>query len=148
MKTALHTAVCAAVLFSLAACESSTSAARPEPASAASAAATTATGTPTAAAKRTLRDYLGGAVSARVLELQTSSMRFELVPSRTLDEREVKAKLASLDLDQRPDGPLVRCPSNTVYEFADAAGHPLGSIGYCGSAARFDAPDGTMGGIR
>ncbi|APR82098.1 Hypothetical protein A7982_07447 [Minicystis rosea] len=148
MKTVLHTITFATILFGLAACESSNTA-RPEPASAVSAAVSAAQVTPSATAgKRTLRDYLAGAVSARVLERQTGSTSIELVPTRTLGEAEVKAKLASINLDQVPDGPLVRCPSTTVYELADKDGRALGAIGYCGNAARFDAPDGTRGGIR
>jgi hypothetical protein len=102
----------------------------------------------TGGVKKPLRAYLATARRAKVFAHR--------VETETLDERKTQAYLRELDLDQVADGPLVRCPSNREIRFEDASGKPLGTIGICDYpwagakevAARFDAPDGTFGGIR
>jgi len=99
--------------------------------------------------KRPLSTYLTGAVTASISRMVPDpSGGFTTTAPSTLDERATKAFLSTLDLSQKADGPLVRCPSDTHVEFRDAGGKALGTIGFCGPAARFDAPDGSIGGRR
>jgi type IV secretory pathway VirB10-like protein len=94
-----------------------------------------------------LSHYLGAAVAATVYQVKLGSGA-EKTKLKTLDEAATKAYLASLDLSQRANGPLAKCPSDLVVELADAAGTALGTIGFCqGKAASFSGPDGTRGGI-
>lgn len=122
-----------------------------EPTGAGAPAATEAPARPddTAEAKRKpLREYLSAATSAKVLRLESNpagGASKKLL--KELDAAATAAYLAKVGLDQAATGPLVRCPSDTLVELADASGNALGTIGYCGTAARFDAPDGTFGGI-
>lgn len=102
---------------------------------------------PAAVAQKPLREYLAAATSAKVssVEIAAGGARKKLL--KELDAAATTAYLAKVGLDQTASGPVVKCPSDTVVELADAGGKALGSIGYCGTAARFDAPDGTFGGI-
>lgn len=135
--TALFAIVCA-----LTPCQSQS-----PPEHAASAAAATASA-PSSKPLQPLRHYLEKAVRAKVSEMQHDHTgRAKMVEAAPLGEREVKEELAKLDLDQLPNGPLVKCPSTRVFHFEDKEGRPLGSIGYCEGHARFDAP-GVMGGIK
>lgn len=102
---------------------------------------------PAAATQKPLREYLAAATSAKVssVELAAGGASKKLI--KELDAAATAAYLAKVGLDQAATGPVVRCPSDTLVELADASGKALGTIGYCGTAARFDAPDGTFGGI-
>ncbi len=102
---------------------------------------------PAPAAQKPLREYLATATSAKVssVELAAGGARKKLL--KELDTAATAAYLAKVGLDQTASGPVVKCPSDTLVELADAGGKALGTIGYCGTAARFDAPDGTFGGI-
>lgn len=93
-----------------------------------------------------LGDYLVSATSANVYALNFETKeryhRMAFTPQRTRDY------LARIELSQIADGPVVRCPSDLVVEFHDAAGRLLGTLGFCQEHARFDASDGTFGGVR
>ena len=98
--------------------------------------------------KPPLSTYLDGAVVAKVFELKSgSSNGIEKKEVRQLDDKETKEYLALVGLAQRADGGLVRCPDDLQVELSNAEGMLLGTIGYCKGHARFDAPDGTSGGI-
>lgn len=126
---------------SLLACSKSDNA-KLEPPSAAPAA-------PEAAARKPLSAYLDDAVAAKVFEMKPGTGDgMTKTEVRQLDEQQTKAYLARVGLAQRADGGLVKCPSDTTVELANAAGKLLGTIGYCKDHARFDAPDGTFGGIK
>ncbi|MFT3771799.1 MAG: hypothetical protein QM820_40840 [Minicystis sp.] len=119
------------------------------PAHTADAVTTAATGQGPGAKLQPLKHYLGGAVKAKVTEMGTdASGKPAMNVTRELGEIEVKDRLAAIDLDQLPDGPLMRCPTTAQVRFEDKDGHVLGTLGSCGGAWRFDAPDGTHGGVR
>ncbi|MEZ4402902.1 MAG: hypothetical protein R3B06_22970 [Kofleriaceae bacterium] len=106
---------------------------------------------PTAApTPKPLSHYLASAATAQVFAIKLKpGGGADKTVIKTLDAAATKAYLAGLDLSQLADGPLARCPSDTVVEFADASGAPLGTIGFCqAQAASFSATDGTTGGIR
>lgn len=116
-------------------------------AAAATNAAATANGTP--AKLQPLSHYLAGAVKAQVMETGPDAAGKQgMHVTRELGELEVKDRLASIDLAQLPDGPLMRCPTTAQVRFEDKDGRVLGTFGSCGGAWRFDAPDGTRGGVR
>jgi len=92
-----------------------------------------------------LSHYLADAVSIKVWSMSSETGK---KLETTLGADATKAWLAKLDLGQKADGPLVRCPSDTLYELFDAGGKALGSVGFCQDAARFDGPDGKFGGIK
>jgi len=94
-----------------------------------------------------LRTYLQGAAKGRLRSFPNEGGRPNMT-QKPLNEADVKAFLAQLDLDQLPNGPLVRCPSDKVIQFQDKDGKELGSISWCQGAARFDGPNGLMGGIK
>lgn len=103
---------------------------------------------PAAGSVKPLREYLSAATSAKVLRVEldpAGGARKTLV--KELDAAATSAYLAKVGLEQAATGPLVKCPSDTLVELADASGKALGTIGFCGTAARFDAPDGSFGGI-
>lgn len=95
-----------------------------------------------------LSRYLANATSAQVFQIKLGGSGASKTLQKTLTEAETKAYLAKVGLDQRADGPVVRCPNDKEVQLADATGKPLGTLGFCGEAARFDAPDGTFGGIK
>lgn len=99
--------------------------------------------------KKPLSDYLGAAVSATVYEVKLGASGAEKTKTAALDEAATKAYLGGLDLAQRADGPVPRCPSDKLVELADAKGEVLATIGFCeGKAATFILPGGnTVGGI-
>lgn len=113
--------------------------------------ATAPTGSGAAAAtdKKPLSDYLGAAVSATVYEVKLGAGGAEKTKTAALDEAATKAYLGGLDLAQRADGPVPKCPSDKLVELADAKGEVLATIGFCeGKAATFILPGGnTVGGI-
>lgn len=126
----------------------------PAPAPAAPAAAAPPAPTPGAPAepaadKPPLSTYLSTAAAGTLYEIKLKPEggvdKHEL---KRLDEAATKQYLERIGLAQRADGPVVKCPNDAVLELADAAGKPLGSIGFCQDNARFDAPDGTFGGIQ
>ncbi len=114
--------------------------ARPEPSGAASGAAEQA---------QPLSAQLGAAVSAKVYAVAIGANGAERNVAATLDEAATKAYLGGLDLSQRADGPVAKCPSDKLVEFANAKGEVVGTIGFCeGKAASFILPNGvTVGGI-
>jgi hypothetical protein len=99
-----------------------------------------------------LAHYLDAAVAATVfaVKLQSGDGGAEKTMTKVMDEPATKAYLGRLDLSQRADGPVAKCPSDTIVELADGGGRLLGTIGFCqGQAAAFGGPDGTtIGGIR
>jgi hypothetical protein len=97
---------------------------------------------------KTVRDWIGTATRTKVFEEASSASPIERKQSRALSSEETRELLKSFNLDQRYDGDLYRCPSRRVYEFENDAGEKLGAIGECFGHLRFDAPDGTFGGIR
>ena len=98
--------------------------------------------------KPPLSTYLDGAVVAQVFELKSGSRNgIEKKEVRKLDGKATKEYLARVGLAQRADGALVKCPNDLQVELSNAAGMLLGTIGYCKGHARFDAPDGSFGGI-
>ncbi len=102
-----------------------------------------------AAPGKPLSDHLGAAVAATVYAIKVQPGGAEKTKTQGLDEAATKAYLGRLDLAQRADGPVAKCPDDTVVEFTDAGGTLLGTIGFCGpTAARFTGADGKTGGIR
>lgn len=102
-----------------------------------------------AAPGKPLSDHLGAAVAATVYAIKVQPGGAEKTKTQGLDEAATKAYLGRLDLAQRADGPVAKCPDDTVVEFTDAGGTLLGTIGFCGAtAARFTGADGKTGGIR
>ena len=99
--------------------------------------------------KKPLSDYLGAAVSATVYEVKLGAGGAEKTKTAALDEAATKAYLGGLDLAQRANGPVPKCPSDKLVELADAKGEVLATIGFCeGKAAVFILPGGgTVGGI-
>jgi hypothetical protein len=97
------------------------------------------------AAMAPLAQYLSRAVSATLYKLgrDTGGVATRSLV-QTMSEADTKAYLARVNLDQSPNGPLVRCPDDKEIEFTDATGNSLGTIGFCGTHARFDK---TFGGI-
>ncbi len=129
---------------------SATGAAAPADNSAATgAAAPTDHGAAAPTDKKPLSDYLGAAVSATVYEVKLGASGAEKTKTAALDEAATKAYLGGLDLAQRADGPVPRCPSDKLVELADAKGEVLATLGFCeGKAAVFILPGGnTVGGI-
>lgn len=100
-----------------------------------------------ATTQKPLREYLATAASAKVQSVELAAGGASKKLLKELDAAATTAYLAKVGLDQAATGPVVKCPSDTLVELADASGKALGTIGYCGTAARFDAPDGTFGGI-
>lgn len=99
--------------------------------------------------KQPLSAYLSGAVAVVVSSVTLNPSGGATVKeTQKLDEKATKAFLAKLDLTQKADGGVVRCPDDTIVAFRDAAGKALGSIGFCGDAARFAVPGGVAGGIK
>ena len=95
-----------------------------------------------------LSTYVDGAVAAKLFAFAPdASGRMSKREVKQFDRAETKRYLARLDLAQRLDGAIVKCPSDSALELADASGKPLGTIGFCQGHARFDAPDGRFGGI-
>jgi hypothetical protein len=116
--------------------------AKPEPPSASPAA-------PEATRPKPLSAYLDGAVAAKVFAMQPGAGDgVKKTEVEQLDETQTKDYLARVGLAQRADAGLVKCPGDTAVELTNAAGTLLGTIGYCKEHARFDAPDGTFGGIK
>jgi hypothetical protein len=104
---------------------------------------------PAAPAKKPIGDYLGAATKATVYSIKLGAGGAKKTQTNVLDAAATKAYLASLDLAQLADGPVVRCPDDTLVELADAGGALLGTIGFCKGNASFALPDGTRrGGIR
>ena len=102
-----------------------------------------------AAPGKPLSDHLGAAVAATVFAVKVQPGGAEKTKTQGLDEAATKAYLGRLDLAQRADGPVAKCPDDTVVEFTDAGGALIGTIGFCGAtAARFTGADGKTGGIR
>ena len=101
-----------------------------------------------AQSKKPLSHYLATATRVKVHQLNINAAGGgEKLLTKTLSAKETKDYLGRLDLNQRADGPLVRCPPTETHAFEDAAGTALGSISFCGEHARFDAPDKSFGGI-
>jgi hypothetical protein len=96
----------------------------------------------------TLAAYLDRAAAATLFEIELDVTGVKKREVKKLDAGQTKSYLARLDLAQRFDGPVVKCPSNAVLELTDAGGTVLGKIGFCHGHARFDAPDGTFSGIQ
>lgn len=93
--------------------------------------------------------YLGGATKVTVYTIRIGDSDAKKTQVNVLDEAATKGYLATLDLKQLADGPVVKCPNDMVVEFADASGALLGTIGLCQGNASFTLPDGTrQGGIR
>jgi hypothetical protein len=114
-----------------------------------------AQGTTSSAADPTgkpLAHHLDTAVAATVVAVNfnTGGGGAEKTKTQVLDESATKAYLGRLDLSQLPNGPVAKCPSDTLVELADGGGKLLGTIGFCqGKAALLIGPDGmTIGGIR
>jgi hypothetical protein len=131
------------VALALSACSSSSPAEKPAT-GAPPVAPPVASGAP--AAVQPLRAYLQGAVKGRMRVFNEGGKPG--MTQKQLGEAEVKEILGKIDLDQLPTGALVRCPSDKVIQFQDKDAKELGSIGWCGTAARFDGPNGVMGGIK
>jgi hypothetical protein len=114
-------------------------------------ATTTAAPTATApadTAKPPLSKYLDAAVAAKLFEVKLDpSGPVKKAEVKQLGEKETKDYLARIGLAQRADGPVVKCPNDAELVLSDASGKVLGTIGFCQDHARFDAPDGTFGGI-
>lgn len=101
------------------------------------------------APKKPIGDYLGAAAKTTVYSVKLGASGAEKTQTNVLDEAATKAYLGTLDLTQLADGPLVKCPNDTIVELADAGGALLGTIGLCQGNASFILPDGTpRGGIR
>ena len=102
-----------------------------------------------APAGKPLSVHLASADTATVFAVKIQPGGAEKTKTRSLDATATKAYLAGLDLAQLADGPVAKCPSDTVVEFADASGALVGTLGFCGDqAASFTGADGTMGGVR
>jgi type IV secretory pathway VirB10-like protein len=100
-------------------------------------------------AKQPLSHYLSAAVTAKVYAIKLASGGGQKTLTKDLDAAATKAYLGSLDLSQHADGPVAKCPSDTLVELADGKGEIVGTIGFCqGKAPTFGGPDGTSGGIR
>jgi hypothetical protein len=100
-------------------------------------------------ARKPIGDYIGAAVKTTVYAVKLGASGAEKTQTNVLDEAATKAYLGTLDLTQRADGPVAKCPSDTLVELADAGGALLGTIGLCQGKAAFTLPDGTTpGGIR
>ncbi|HVK87470.1 MAG TPA: hypothetical protein VM513_25310 [Kofleriaceae bacterium] len=110
--------------------------------------APTAATAPAETAKPPLSSYLDTAVAAKLFEIKLDpSGPVKKSETKQLGEKETKDYLARIGLAQRADGPVVRCPNDAELVLSDASGKVLGTIGFCQDHARFDAPDGTFGGI-
>ena len=105
-------------------------------------------GTASTAQQRTLGDFLSGAERVEIRRIQAGGA---MSVTEVFDATKTAHFLGTLNLAQTPNGPVVRCPSTTVYKVLGPNGQSLGEIGLCESgtelAATFDAPDGTFGGI-
>lgn len=100
-------------------------------------------------AQKPIGDYLGTAAKTTVYSVKLGGGGAEKTQTNVLDEAATKAYLGTLDLAQRADGPVVKCPNDTLVELADTGGAVLGTIGFCQGKAAFLLPDGTtLGGIR
>ncbi len=100
--------------------------------------------------KKPLGDYISAAAKTTVYAVKLGSAGAERTQTNALDEAATKAYLGTLDLAQHADGPVPKCPSDTMVQLADTGDAVLGTIGFCqGKAAVFILPDGkTLGGIR
>lgn len=100
-------------------------------------------------AKQPLSHYLSAAVAAKVYTITFAAGAPQKTLTKDMDAAATKAYLGSLDLSQHADGPVAKCPSDTLVELADGKGELVGTIGFCqGKAPTFGGPDGTSGGIR